>query len=354
MIESIWICILGFIVAFMDGFGMGANDVSHSFGTSVGSGTLTMLQACTIALFTEFAGAALLGNNNAQTISGLVIADEFKEEPSVLMLIMACALLGSSVWTITSAKIGLPVSSTHSISGAIIGCVLFHFGASHINWSLNSGVTKIVISWITSPIIAAVFAASLYQFVKFTVLRYPDSYHRAQIAIPYYFTFTVFIDVFLIITKTHISHDLNFAEVLIISAVVSFISFLFFKFMMVPWIVRRIDNQEDLKWYDIFRIFLLPTQPKRLRNEHFVEKNLTTIFTLDEIDEFELDEIRSTRVATTESEILLEKNAIKKVDNLHQEAEQFDEMTEQLFGYVQVLTAIFASFSHGAKYFLFT
>jgi len=162
MLTSLTICIIGFIVSFMDGFGMGANDLSHSFASSTGSGTLTVMQACKIAVFTEFFGAALLGNHNAQTISGLVKADGFQNAPKQLMLIMTCSLLGSSIWTITSAKIGLPVSSTHSISGAIIGSVLINYGFDHVNWSLSTGVLKIALSWITSPIIAGLFAAILY------------------------------------------------------------------------------------------------------------------------------------------------------------------------------------------------
>ena len=367
MINSIYICIVGFIVAFMDGFGMGANDVSHSFATSVGSGSLTMLQACTIALFTEFSGAALLGNNNAKTISGLVVATEFEETPLLLMLIMTSALLGSSIWTISSVRIGLPVSSTHSISGAIIGSVLINYGVNHINWSLSSGVAKIAISWITSPIIAGLFASGLYIMTRKLVLRHSDSYRRGKIAIPFYFSITIFIDVFLVISKTHFSHDLSTSQIFLISMASALISFLFFQFNLVPFIVRKIDNDEDLKWYQVFYIFHLPPQPRKLHSFTLVnDKNLTAIFTLDDEDfeEFEMDAIQQhnkSPVSPTHDhgESLLQRNTMgekshfkfgnEEINKLHEEAEKFDETTERLFGYVQVLTAIFASFSHGAN-----
>eukprot|EP00835_Amoeboradix_gromovi_P002109 NODE_112_length_19362_cov_0.399678.p4 type:complete len:502 gc:universal NODE_112_length_19362_cov_0.399678:75-1580(+) len=356
MINSIWICILGFIVSFMDGFGMGANDVSHSFATSVGSGTLTMMQACTIALFTEFLGAALLGNNNAKTISGLVIASEFNETPILLMLIMTCALLGSSLWTISSVRLSLPVSSTHAISGAIVGGVLLNYGFDHINWSFSSGVSKIAISWVTSPIISGVFAASLFLFTRTFVLRRSDSYNRGKLVIPFYFSITIFIDVFLVISKTHFSHDFSNGKIFVISLLSGILSFVFFKYFLVPFIVRKIDNPDELLyWYHVFLIRSLPQRSRYIDISTLHEDpKLETLFTLDdlEMDVFESNQpmkesdylIRSSsQENSTSSEVAAD------IKRLHSEAEKFDEVTEQLFGYVQVLTAIFASFSHGAN-----
>ncbi len=356
MLTSLAICIIGFIVSFMDGFGMGANDVSHSFGSSVGSGSLTMLQACTIALFTEFLGAALLGNHNAQTISGLVIANEFKESPTLLMLIMTCSLLGSSIWTISSAKIGLPVSSTHSISGAIIGSVLINYGFSHVNWSLSTGVAKIALSWVTSPIIAGLFAAFLYLLTRRLVLIHPNSYQLGKQVIPYYFAVTIFIELTLIISKTHISHSLNTIEVLLISSLSAGVSFLFFKYFLVPFIVRKIDDNENLKWYHCFYIIWVPQQPTLLDTRDLNENHLKPIFSLSGMDDdFEMQELNSTKLLKSpHSEPLEPLEQIEQTNShlqdLHFHAEKFDPTTERLFGYVQVLTAVFASFSHGAKY----
>eukprot|EP00834_Sanchytrium_tribonematis_P004951 NODE_271_length_11194_cov_0.541595.p5 type:complete len:284 gc:universal NODE_271_length_11194_cov_0.541595:4635-5486(+) len=270
--NSFYLLIIGFVVSFMDAFGMGANDVSHSFGTSVGSGTLSMLQACIIAVFTEFIGAALLGSNNAKTISGLAKSDYFEKDPDQMMLVMVCALLGSSIWTISSAKIGLPVSSTHSISGAIIGGVLIINGPDYVNWSLASGVGKIAISWVTSPIISGIVASLIYLITRTFVLRHKDSYNRGKIAVPFYFSFTVFVDAYLIISHSGISKMFSPTNQLLIAIAACGLSFIFFAFFMVPWMHRRIANNEDLRWYHMLYIFAVPPRPKKTFKSHCDEE----------------------------------------------------------------------------------
>src|SRR6266540_3191523 len=83
----VWLLVVGAIVAFADGYGIGANDVANSFSTSVGSRSLTLKQACAIAIFTEFFGAFLLGSHTAETIRGGIIkVDLFKSKPELLMV----------------------------------------------------------------------------------------------------------------------------------------------------------------------------------------------------------------------------------------------------------------------------
>eukprot|EP00834_Sanchytrium_tribonematis_P004949 NODE_271_length_11194_cov_0.541595.p3 type:complete len:353 gc:universal NODE_271_length_11194_cov_0.541595:6292-7350(+) len=347
--NAVWLVVMGFIVAFLDGFGMGANDVSHSFGTSVGSGTLSMLQACTIAVFTEFLGAALLGSNNAKTISGLAKASNFEKDPGLLMLVMVSALLGSSIWTITSAKIGLPVSSTHSISGAVIGGVLILYGADFVNWSIQSGVGKIAISWVTSPIIAGIVSAIIYLVTRTFVLRHNDSYKRGKIAIPFYFSFTILIDVFLIMSKSALATSVSLTYQLVISAIACFASFIFFLFFFVPWIHRRVSNDEDLKWYHIFYIFAVPKQP--VREDPELQDEEQNLIPDKKFIKRATNKISSIMLSNVKKN--MHEETAEHIEELHDKAEKFDEKTERLYGYVQVLTAMFASLSHGAKYYLF-
>lgn len=111
--EYSYIFAFGMIFAFLDAWNIGANDVANSFATSVSSRSLTMRQAMVIAAVCEFSGAVLAGSRVADTIRNKVISvAEFEANPSMLMLGMACALVGSSLWLTIATKIGLPVSTT--------------------------------------------------------------------------------------------------------------------------------------------------------------------------------------------------------------------------------------------------
>ncbi|KAJ1935126.1 hypothetical protein EC988_008582, partial [Linderina pennispora] len=166
-----WIFVLGIIAACADAFGIGANDVANSFASSVSSGSLTLAQACIIAVFTEFLGAFLLGSNTAETIkSGIMDVKLFVPQPELMMLGMLCAVAGSAVWVLTACKFGMPVSTTHSIVGAIIGVGIAAFGGDTIKWDY-SGVAKIVTSWFVSPVAAGIVTAIIYMPTKIFVLK---------------------------------------------------------------------------------------------------------------------------------------------------------------------------------------
>ena len=112
-----YIFAFGLIFAFLDAWNIGANDVANSFATSVSSRSLTMRQAMLIATVCEFAGAVLAGARVADTIRNKILqVSAFNKNPSVLMLGMLCALVGSSLWLTLATKIGLPVSTTYVLN----------------------------------------------------------------------------------------------------------------------------------------------------------------------------------------------------------------------------------------------
>lgn len=112
---------LGIVFAFLDAWNIGANDVANSFATSVSSRSLTLIQAMCIGAVMEFAGAVLAGSRVAGTIrSDIISVEAFEADPSVLMLGMLCALIGSSTFLTIATKIGLPVSTTHCIIGGMV------------------------------------------------------------------------------------------------------------------------------------------------------------------------------------------------------------------------------------------
>lgn len=135
--ENLWIVIVGFCVSFALAFGVGANDVANSFGTSVGSGVLTFKQACILATICETSGSVLLGYHVSDTIrKGIIDVNDFKNTEEELMLGMLAALFGSALWMFIATFLKLPVSTTHSIVGSTVGFVLVSQGPQGIKFKV--------------------------------------------------------------------------------------------------------------------------------------------------------------------------------------------------------------------------
>lgn len=138
-------CIFGFFMAW----GIGANDVANAMGTSVGSRALTFVKATIIAAIFESAGAILAGGQVTQTIRAEIIDPQlFTNTPELLVYGMLAALAAASTWLVIATKRGLPVSTTHTVVGALIGFGLISLGAGDIHWEV---VTNIALSWIVTP-----------------------------------------------------------------------------------------------------------------------------------------------------------------------------------------------------------
>eukprot|EP00835_Amoeboradix_gromovi_P004074 NODE_298_length_11435_cov_0.210303.p2 type:complete len:489 gc:universal NODE_298_length_11435_cov_0.210303:5912-7378(+) len=334
-----WLFGLGLVLAFADAYGIGSNDVSNSFSTSVGSGSITLLQACTIAVFTEFFGAVLLGSNTTKTISGIVNNDLFEYNPSLLMLAMCCSLIGSSVWTICASRMGLSVSCTHAVIGAMCGAVLISFGPEAINWSFSSGIGKIVASWVAAPFVSGVVAVVLFLSTRNYVLIHHNSFERAQKAVPWYFALAFFINTFLIVSESGFFKrlELSLFTKTGCSLLIASVSFGFTKFNFVPWMVRNIENNEDLKFHHMFYISQVPTQPIRKLKIKQIEANNTFV-----------DKLKGYMLRGVNKDIREGKDS-EHVDKVHGAAEIFDSKTEEMYSYLQVFTAICASIAHGSN-----
>jgi PiT family inorganic phosphate transporter len=130
-------------------WGVGANDVANAMGTSVGSGAITIKQAIIIAIIFEFAGAVLAGGEVTATIrKGILDASLFTNEPHLLIYGMLASLLSAGVWLMIASSLGWPVSTTHSIVGAIVGFGAVGVGVDAVAWGK---VGKIAMSWVVSP-----------------------------------------------------------------------------------------------------------------------------------------------------------------------------------------------------------
>ncbi|KAI9501235.1 phosphate transporter [Coemansia spiralis] len=391
-----WIFALGIVASICDAFGIGANDVANSFASSVSSGSLTLAQACIIAVFTEFLGALLLGSSTSETIKGGILSvKQFSDQPELLMLGMLCALVGSATWVIFASKKGAPVSTTHSIVGAIIGVGISAFGGKAIKWDY-SGVAKIITSWFVSPAAAGIVTAIIYLPTRFFILESPNSLERGIKAIPIYFFITSLIGAFYIIYKG--APGTNAAKMPVgaivgisfgVAAGVTAFAWVFF----VKWLRRKVIGKEDIRWYHILFVHFIkhrpmPSQPpteSSFSTESIEASRGLEIGSETEIEDKAVVSASQGDIATKAIEAGKEANAnpsepaekqasrvfhiwtlfkyyalrgIKKdvrnlnntkLSNVHNAAKKFDDDTEYLFSFLQIITACLASFAHGSN-----
>jgi len=160
--------------------------VANSFATSVSSRSLTMKQALAIASVMEFAGSVSVGSRVAETIRTKIInPDLYHDQPAVLLLVMMCAIISSSIFLTVATHNGLPVSTTHSIIGGLVGAGVASVGIKNINWGWN-GVSQVFAAWFIAPGIAGIFGAIIFLITKFWVLRVRSAVKRALYSIPFY------------------------------------------------------------------------------------------------------------------------------------------------------------------------
>ncbi|MFM2064248.1 MAG: hypothetical protein RLZZ507_3919 [Cyanobacteriota bacterium] len=170
-------------LAFYVAFNLGANDVANAMGTSVGSKAVTLTQAIIIAGVLEFTGAVLFGHGVTETL-GTKIAnpDLFITTPQTLALGMVTVLISAGVWLQIATSMGLPVSSSHAVVGAIAGFTWIALGREAINWS---SIGFITIGWILTPVISAIIAALFYSLIQKWILSQPDPRLQLQEWIPW-------------------------------------------------------------------------------------------------------------------------------------------------------------------------
>ena len=162
------------MLGFFTAYGVGANDVANAMGTSVGSKVLTVKQAVLVAAVFEFLGAFLAGGGVTQTIrKGVIDPALFDGNLEIFIYGMISALFAAGTWLLISSLRGWPVSTTHTIVGAIVGFGIYALGFNSINWSV---VGNIGLSWITSPLSSAIVAGLFYYVCKEFIIDNPSKY----------------------------------------------------------------------------------------------------------------------------------------------------------------------------------
>ncbi|CAL1534747.1 unnamed protein product [Lymnaea stagnalis] len=239
--DWLWIVVVAFIISFLLAFGIGANDVANTFGTSVGSRVITLLKACILASIFEILGAVLIGYRVSDTIrKGIIDVEPYNNSEKLLLMGNLSALTGSCIWMFLATFFRLPVSATHSIVGATVGFSLVARGSKGVGW-FKLGL--IVASWFISPVMAGAISAALFWLVRKFVLSKEKPLEPGLKLLPIFYAATIFINAISIFLDGSVL--LSFDKIplygtFIISIGLALITGAVVRFCVVPWMRRRI------------------------------------------------------------------------------------------------------------------
>ncbi|MDA7852010.1 inorganic phosphate transporter [Porticoccaceae bacterium] len=250
--------LLAALCGFFMAWGVGANDVANAMGTSVGSKALTIKQAILIAMVFEFAGAYLAGGEVTSTIrKGIVDSAIFQERPEDLVFGMLSALLAAGFWLAIASYRGWPVSTTHSIVGAIVGFAAVGVSPDAVNWGK---VGTIVMSWLVSPIMAGTISFLLFRSVQHLILLQDDPFAKAKRYIPIYMFFVGFLIAMVTLLKglKHVFKDngmsLSFFDSALIASAVGMVVAMIGSYLLTK-VKRDLSLEVDNRFANVERVF---------------------------------------------------------------------------------------------------
>ena len=243
-------CVVGFFMAW----GVGANDVANAMGTSVGSKALTIKQAIGIAIIFEFAGAYLAGGEVTKTIrKGIIDPSMLSGTPELLVFGMIAALLAAGIWLLVATHFGWPVSTTHSIVGAVVGFAAVGISVDAVAWGK---VSKIVASWVVSPVLAGSLAYMLFRSVQRLIMDTSDPFANAKKYVPMYSFLVGYIIAMVTFTKglKHIGLGVSFGEAALYSVVAGLVVFFLAKHLQRN-ITQTEEENRDYHFTSVEKVF---------------------------------------------------------------------------------------------------
>ena len=327
-------CIFGLYMAWS----IGANDVANAMGTSVGSGALTLRKAVLIAAILEFSGAFLVGSHVTETVRRGILDLSAIPDVRLLMLGMLAALLASAIWLQVATYFGWPVSTTHSIVGAIVGFGIIVAGVDAVRWD---GVFSIVSSWLLSPVVSGIAAFGLFVVIRKLIFEAPNPVSAMRRLAPL-LIFLVFMVLSLVTALKglkNLSLDLGFIEAVLIALVVSSVAAFIGNEMVGRMRSPEAPNarEEELATHVHQARSALPVLQralKQLKNAHFrapdyVSRDLEDALEMVQSAQYELEEISENRLPA-----------------FHEKSYLF---VERVFKHLQILSACAVAFAHGAN-----
>jgi solute carrier family 20 (sodium-dependent phosphate transporter) len=383
--QYLWLVVVGTFFGFIYAFGIGANDVANAFASTVASKSLTLKQAIIAAAIFEFSGAYFLGAHVTNTIRSKIFdVTLYDDEPQVIILGMFTSITTATVVLLVATYMELPVSTTHTMVGSIMGFSIAAKGFDSIDWDV---VSQIFISWLVSPLVSGILAYSFFYTIRSCVLQNENAFERAYYTFPIVLFFGVGIDMFFVLNKS--TSNLKSADsntfiltTLGIAGASGVVAALLWVFVLGPICKRRVEAL--LEEPDSTPIS--NNSSRRERSEQAVDRQNND----EEANEYDIDndtvdkdEERDTVVnspsesaphagvadlATEELKNGFAKMAQTFADNTYNQdlqaitlaenqraaeiwdaGEVYDPHTEQLFTYIQVFTACLNSFAHGAN-----
>ena len=246
---------LAVIFGFYMTWGIGANDVANVMGTSVGSGAITVTTAIIIAAIFEFAGAALAGGHVTQTIrKGIIDPAAVAGSPEVLIIGMLASLLAAAVWLMVASSRGWPVSTTHSIVGAVVGFAIAAIGLEAVNWEK---IGQIVASWVVSPVIGGAISFALMMSIRYLILNTPNPFASAKRWGPFYIFLVGFVISLVTIFKglkhldIELSVPMSFLVAAIFGVIVAGIGYL-----MIRRVKVDAEADKDFHYASVEKVFV--------------------------------------------------------------------------------------------------
>lgn len=338
-----WIVVVGGILAFAMAWGIGANDVANAFATSVGAGSLSLKWACVIAAVMEFSGALLMGGSVTDTVRKKIIDtnvfDPTSEKgaangPELLMTGFLVSLFAATAWLVVATYVSLPVSTTHSVIGALVGVGFAYRGKGAVIWWKGEGVSKlkglvgVILSWIISPVLSAIFGVIFFLLVRTLILRSQNPYKNGLLFMPFLYGFTVALAVFFIIYKGDkrfsLTDDINVGVSIGIAAGAGLATALISWVFIVPQAKKFIDRWEV-------------REHERRKNPDIAKEEAQKSERIDKV------------LSKVGVNVSIKEELDDDVIRLHEAVEKFDPKTERLFSWLQIFTAAFDSFAHGAN-----
>ncbi|MDN3504424.1 MAG: inorganic phosphate transporter [Rhabdochlamydiaceae bacterium] len=329
MTISLILIILVLAAGFYMSWNIGANDVSNAMGTSVGTGALTLKKAVIIAAVLEFSGAFLMGSNVSETLQkGIIDLGAFASDPTTLLIGMFSALLATAIWLQLASYCGWPVSTTHAIVGAIVGFGIIAGGFGAVHWG---EVGFISASWVISPIMSAIVAFIFFTAIQKKILHALQPIDATKRLIPY-LVFIVVLTFFMTSGFTGIkSLNLNAPTYLIFLG--AFLIALFSSIIssiLIRKVAESAQGQSSSRLKNTHQIFSLNKALK-----HLQRLKLASSGSIREEVSASINSMRSIQEQITKP------NTIKSMSEY--------ETVEKMFVYMQILSACFVAFAHGAN-----
>ena len=328
MSVDVILTILVLLAGFYMAWNIGANDVSNAMGTSVGSGALTLFKAVIIAGILEFCGAFFLGGNVSQTMQqGIVNPDLFAQNPKILLYGMLSALIATAVWLQIASYFGWPVSTTHAIVGALLGFGALIGGIHTVHWG---EVGKIALSWVISPALSGLFAYFIFSTLQRKVLFAMNPIFASKKLIPVLFFIVLFVFTLSVLFNGLGSFKIKLSLLetcgigVIVGAIGGLISMIVIRNRSFPQPQTVSPNVSQ-------QVFSLNKAMRHLRRVKLTSKGTRR----DEVG----------RILRDVEEYAEE---VREHSNLYTASSDY-QVVEKMFASLQVLSAAYVAFAHGAN-----